>query len=187
VDEKAKVNAIYYVTKLLPNLIKDCRHLLSENFIFQQDGAPAHAAAFVQDWIKTKCPGFTGKKWRPNSPDLSPLDYHVWGMMLGHAIRNTRQNRATLPSWRLPCYRYGMICHVSSLIRQSCHFERDFDRVLLQVNILNNQFKYREGSWHSSLKRLKTFELFTKKLCKVWFVIIEYSGRDCMFTWKSEL
>ena len=38
VDEKAKVNARYYVTKLLPNLIKDCRHLLSYNFIFQQDG-----------------------------------------------------------------------------------------------------------------------------------------------------
>ena len=29
VDEKAKVNASYYVTKLLPNLIKDCRHLHS--------------------------------------------------------------------------------------------------------------------------------------------------------------
>ena len=42
VDEKAKVNASYYVTKLLPNLIKDCRHILSDKFIFQQDGAPAH-------------------------------------------------------------------------------------------------------------------------------------------------
>jgi len=61
VDEKAKVNASYYVTKLLPNLIKDCRHLLSDNFIFQQDGAPAHIAA-AQDWIKKKCAGFTGKK-----------------------------------------------------------------------------------------------------------------------------
>jgi len=27
-DENAKVNASFYVTKLLPNLIKDCRHLL---------------------------------------------------------------------------------------------------------------------------------------------------------------
>ena len=62
VDEKAKVNASYYVTKLLPNLIKDCRHLLSDNFIFQQDGAPAHTAALEQDWIKKKCPGFIGKK-----------------------------------------------------------------------------------------------------------------------------
>ena len=42
VDEKAKENASYYVTKLLSNLIKDCRHLLSDNFIFQQDDAPAH-------------------------------------------------------------------------------------------------------------------------------------------------
>jgi len=32
----------------------------------------------------------------------------------------------------------------------------------------------------------ETFELLTKKLCKVWFVISEYSVRDCMFTWKSE-
>jgi len=57
VDEKAKVNASYYVTKLLPNLIKDCRHLLSDN-IFQKDGAPAHTAALAQEWIKKKCPGF---------------------------------------------------------------------------------------------------------------------------------
>jgi len=59
VDEKAKVNVSYYVTKLLRNLIKDCRHLLSDNFIFQQDGASAHTAALAQDWIKKKCPGKT--------------------------------------------------------------------------------------------------------------------------------
>jgi len=51
VDEKAKVNVSYYVTKL-PNLIKDCRHLLSDNFIFQQDGAPAHTAALAQNGSK---------------------------------------------------------------------------------------------------------------------------------------
>jgi len=26
-----------------------------------------------------------------------------------------------------------------------------------------------------------------KNLCKIWFVIPEYSLRNCMFTWKSEL
>jgi len=67
-------------------------------------------------------------------PTTSPWD----------AIRNTRQNRPTSPSRRLLCYRYGMICHRSSLMRQSCHFERDFDRVLLQL--VNNQFKYREAA-----------------------------------------
>jgi len=77
VDGKAKVNASYNVTKLLSNLIKDCRHLLSDNFIFQQDGASAHTAALAQHWIEKKCPSFIGKnEWPPNSPDLSALDYH---------------------------------------------------------------------------------------------------------------
>ena len=58
VNENAKMNASYNVTKLRPNLIKDCRHFLSDN-IFQQDGAPAHTAALVQDWIEKKCPGLT--------------------------------------------------------------------------------------------------------------------------------
>ena len=62
VDEKAKVNASYYATKLLSKLIKDCRHLLSDNFVFQQDGAPSHTAALAQDWIEKKCPDFIGKK-----------------------------------------------------------------------------------------------------------------------------
>jgi len=43
-----------------------------------------------------------------------------WG-----AIRNARQSWPTLPSWRLPCYRYEMICHMNSLIRQSSHFKRE--------------------------------------------------------------
>ena len=59
----------------------------------------------------------------------------------------------------LTCYRYGIICHRSSLIRQSCHFETyfgGFDFVLLQLaDTLNTQFKYRDGSWFSLLTRLK--------------------------------
>jgi len=44
----------------------------------------SHTAALAQDWIKKKCPGFIGKnEWPTNSPDLSPLDYHMGGAMLG--------------------------------------------------------------------------------------------------------
>jgi len=80
----------------------------------------------------------------------------MWDAILGRYIR---QKQPTLPSWRLPCYWYGMICHRSLLIRQSCHFERDFDAVLLQLaDTLSTQFKYRYGSWHSLLKRLKRLQ-----------------------------
>jgi len=40
-------------------------------------------AKLAQDWIATNCSEFIGKdEWPPNSPDLNPLDYHVWGAML---------------------------------------------------------------------------------------------------------
>jgi len=40
-------------------------------------------AKLAQDWIATTCSELTGKdEWPPNSPDVNPLDYHVWGVML---------------------------------------------------------------------------------------------------------
>ena len=36
----------------------------------------------TQDWLTTNCHFINKNKWPPNSPDLNPLDYHVWGVML---------------------------------------------------------------------------------------------------------
>ena len=49
--EKVKVNADFYVNDLLPKLIEDRESLLSNNFVFQQDGAPAHSSRLAQEWI----------------------------------------------------------------------------------------------------------------------------------------
>ena len=83
VAEKAKINADYYINNLLPKLIEDCNGLVPNDFIFQQDGAPAHTSRLAQDWLIQNTPDFIKKdEWPPNSPDLNPLDYHVWGAML---------------------------------------------------------------------------------------------------------
>ena len=83
VGEKAKINADYYTNNLLPQLIENCNNLAQNNFIFQQDGAPAHTSRLAQDWLQLHCPDFIKKdEWPPNSPDLNPLDFHVWGAML---------------------------------------------------------------------------------------------------------
>jgi len=83
IPDKTKVNAKLYVETLLPELVQECRSVLPSRFIFQQDGAPEHMAKLAQDWIATNCSEFIGKdEWPPNSPDLNPLDYHVWGAML---------------------------------------------------------------------------------------------------------
>ena len=40
-------------------------------------------ARVAQDWWQANCLGFIDKNhWPPNSPDLNPLDYQVWGAML---------------------------------------------------------------------------------------------------------
>ena len=63
--------------------MEDCHDLLGNDFVFQQDGAPAHGAKLTQDWLSEHCPDFIDKDSRPpNSPDLNPLDYYVWGAML---------------------------------------------------------------------------------------------------------
>jgi len=83
IPNKTKVNATLYIETLLPELVRDCRSVLPSGFIFQQDGVLAHKAKLAQDWIATNCSEFIDKdEWPPNSPDLNPLDYHVWGAML---------------------------------------------------------------------------------------------------------
>src|SRR4029078_11189213 len=76
IADKAKINAEYYTINMLPLLTQDCRHLLG-------DGAPAHSFGQAQDCLAAPCPDFLRKDvWPPNSPDLNPLDFHVWGAML---------------------------------------------------------------------------------------------------------
>lgn len=52
--------------------------------VFQQDGAPAHYALIVRQFLDANFPdrwlGRCGPLlWAPRSPDLTPLDFFVWG------------------------------------------------------------------------------------------------------------
>ena len=51
---------------------------------FQQDGATPHTAGHVLEWLREtfgrKLISFkTDRVWPPHSPDLSPLDFFLWG------------------------------------------------------------------------------------------------------------
>ena len=99
VDQSAKVDSTYYVGRLLPSLVDDCTRLLPSGYIFQQDGAPAHTARAMQNWLQTNCPDFIAKdQWPPNSPDLNTLDYHMSGGNVGglsQAPSETENDRRT--------------------------------------------------------------------------------------------
>jgi len=53
---------------------------------FQHDGAPPHFSREVRNFLNYRFPGrWIGRSgphnWPASSPDLSPLDYRVWGWM----------------------------------------------------------------------------------------------------------
>jgi len=48
--------------------------------LFQQDGAPAHRSRHTVAYLRSNVPDFIEpENWPPNSPDLNPVDYAVWG------------------------------------------------------------------------------------------------------------
>ncbi len=54
-----------------------------KNYFFQQDGATAHTATSVQNWLRSKFGDkfMDKKKWPPRSPDLNPCNYYLWGYL----------------------------------------------------------------------------------------------------------
>lgn len=59
--------------------------LLEQQLHFQQDGAPPHYAASVRQYLNLQYPGrWIGRRgpmeWPARSPDLTPLDFFLWGL-----------------------------------------------------------------------------------------------------------
>ena len=57
-----------------------------KKFYFQQDGAPSHFGLNVRNWLDSKPPGrWIGRggpiEWPARSPDLTPLDFYLWGYL----------------------------------------------------------------------------------------------------------
>ena len=78
-----KVNAAVYV-KVLKDVVMPWLHRTypSGNYVWQQDGAPAHTSKLAQSFCKEYMADFWPKDlWPSSSPDLNPLDFHVWGAL----------------------------------------------------------------------------------------------------------
>jgi len=64
VKEKANFSTKYYVDNLLPKLAGDAHALPENNFVFQQDGSPAHGAMRTQERFPAEvrhCPSASTK------------------------------------------------------------------------------------------------------------------------------
>ena len=58
------------------------RRIAGDTFVFQQDSAPAHRSRDTVQLLQQETPAFISPDlWPPNSPDLNPVDYRIWGLM----------------------------------------------------------------------------------------------------------
>jgi hypothetical protein len=93
VDAGVKINGQYYRDVLLMrDLLPDIRHF-SDFYTFQQDGAPAHRARETVDLLRRETPDLIEPTlWPPNSPDLNPVDYKIWGVLQERVYREKIQD-----------------------------------------------------------------------------------------------
>lgn len=96
-----RVNGVVYENFLredLPGLLEDLPLNLINNMWWMQDGAPAHRAndvvqflneIFPQRWIGLRGPMF----WPPYSPDVTPMDFFLWGFVKEYMYQRNPRNR----------------------------------------------------------------------------------------------
>ena len=83
-----RITGITYLTKVLNGIVFPyfSENDSEENLVFQQDGAPPHYANVVRNALNEKLAGrWFGRRgsieWPARSPDLSPLDFFLWGYL----------------------------------------------------------------------------------------------------------
>lgn len=83
VEPGVKINGAYYRDLLLSEqLLPAIRRIAGDVYVFQQDNAPAHRARETVELLRRETPQFIGPNlWPPNSPDLNPVDYKIWGVL----------------------------------------------------------------------------------------------------------
>lgn len=65
-------------------------------FVFQQDGAPAHTSRVTQAFLQSEIPFWPAGLWPPSSPDLNPLDYGIWTHVEARACARSHANVESL-------------------------------------------------------------------------------------------
>ena len=71
--------------------------------VFQQDGAPPHWGLIVRDFLNETFPNrWIGRNgptpWPPRSPDITPLDFFLWGYVKDRVYRMPVRDVETLQS-----------------------------------------------------------------------------------------
>jgi len=95
VDPGVKINGCYYHEVLVIQQLSPAIWQVSGDFfVFQQDSASAHRAHETIKLLQWETPAFISPDlWPPNSPDLNPVDYRIWGVMQDWVYQKKSEKR----------------------------------------------------------------------------------------------
>jgi len=147
------VNSQSYLALLKETLLPEIRRRNDdEDVYFQQDGAPPHYAQAVRDWLDENFPGrWIGRRgpieWPARSPDLTPPDFFLWGVVkdivYANKPRTVEDLKDEMPwveyhwsyvrKYAAQCLRDCKNAWTSAVPRRNC-FE--------QPNIMNKKLEY---------------------------------------------
>ena len=69
------------------------RHLAGNVFMFQQGSMLAHHACATVKYLHQATPEFISPElWPPNSPDINPVDYKIWGCVQERMYQKPRHD-----------------------------------------------------------------------------------------------
>jgi transposase len=108
VPEGVKVNSDAYIELLKSKVVPWLKKTYPKgNYVWQQDGAPAHTSKKTQAWLAENMSMFWDKTiWPPSSPDLNPLDFSVWSVIEAKACKVPHSSVAALKDSIAKAWRY---------------------------------------------------------------------------------
>ena len=80
IERGVKINGPSYCQDVLTPMLSEIRQKMPD-FVFQEDGAPAHTAQQTVALLKDNCPAFIEPDRPPYNPDLNPIYYFIWSAM----------------------------------------------------------------------------------------------------------
>jgi hypothetical protein len=91
----------FFLRNELPGLLEDILLMVKSQLYFQHDGAPPHYTRHVREYLDEYFPNrWLGRggplAWPPRSPDLTPLDYYLWGHVKALVYETKVDSRAEL-------------------------------------------------------------------------------------------
>lgn len=89
------------ICPLIEDVLDNHHDEFGDHIYYQQDGAPPHFTQSVKDFLNETFPerwiGRGGPMpWPPRSPDLTPLDFYMWGFIKDRVYRTEVKDLAEL-------------------------------------------------------------------------------------------